>query len=158
MAHQNLLMLVDDRAVSLPDSTTPDWGLVPLERIERIEIVRGGLGNVIHGDNAVAGVVNIITKTGGKMGGRTDFAYGSYNTKKTWASGGSAEGQYAYELSTGYFESDGFRDNSDTLAQDYGISFRSNSNQRAQTYLTFGYHGDETGNPGSLSASDFNRR
>ena len=74
--------------------------------------------------------------------------------KRPGPQGGSAEGRYAYELSTGYFESDGFRDNSDTIAQDYGISFRSNSNQRAQTYLTFGYHGDETGNPGSLSSSD----
>ena len=42
-----------------------DWLAVPLNNVDRIEVVRGG-GSALYGNNAVGGVVNIITKTGGK--------------------------------------------------------------------------------------------
>ena len=37
---------------------------IPLNSIERIEIIRGNSGAVLYGDNAVGGVINIVTKTG----------------------------------------------------------------------------------------------
>lgn len=46
-------------------------GYVPIEAIERIEVIRGP-GSVLYGTNAMAGVVNIITKKGnGEKGGVT---------------------------------------------------------------------------------------
>ncbi len=38
-----------------------DWGTIPLDNIERIELIRGG-GSVRYGNNALGGVVNVITK------------------------------------------------------------------------------------------------
>lgn len=38
-----------------------DWGTVPLDNIERIEVIRGG-SSVIYGNNALGGVINVITK------------------------------------------------------------------------------------------------
>ena len=38
-----------------------DWGTVPLDNIEKIEIIRGG-SSVRYGNNALGGVVNVITK------------------------------------------------------------------------------------------------
>jgi len=38
-----------------------DLSLIPLDNIERIEIVRGG-NSSIYGADAVGGVINIITK------------------------------------------------------------------------------------------------
>ena len=61
-ASSNTLVLVDGRRVNLP---SVDWIHIPLERVRRIEITRGGRGSVLYGDNAGAGVINIITREEG---------------------------------------------------------------------------------------------
>ena len=57
----NPLVLVDGRRVNEIDLSGVDWTQIPLDQVERIEIVRGS-GSVLYGDNAAGGVVNIITK------------------------------------------------------------------------------------------------
>ena len=57
----NVLVLVDGRRVNEIDLSGTDWTQIPIDQIERIEIVRGA-GSVLYGDNAVGGVINIITK------------------------------------------------------------------------------------------------
>jgi iron complex outermembrane receptor protein len=58
-----LLVLIDGRAVYISLSGGVYWDTqdVPLEDIERIEVIRGPGGSV-WGANAVNGVVNIIRK------------------------------------------------------------------------------------------------
>jgi iron complex outermembrane receptor protein len=81
-----LLVLIDGRTVYSPLFNGVYWDVqeVPLEDIERIEVIRGP-GAAIWGANAVSGVVNIISKkasdtqglliTGG--GGTHDEAFGT---------------------------------------------------------------------------------
>jgi iron complex outermembrane receptor protein len=59
----NLLVLIDGRSVYTPLFSGVYWDLqdIPLEDVERIEVVRGP-GGAIWGANAVGGVINIITK------------------------------------------------------------------------------------------------
>jgi outer membrane cobalamin receptor len=40
-----------------------DFGLVPLDNVERIEVVRGG-ASALYGSDAIGGVINIITRKG----------------------------------------------------------------------------------------------
>jgi iron complex outermembrane receptor protein len=58
-----LLVLIDGRTVYTPTFGGVDWDTqdVPLEDIERIEVIRGP-GGTIYGANAVNGVINVITK------------------------------------------------------------------------------------------------
>lgn len=58
-----LLVLIDGRAVYTPLFGGANWDTmdVPLEDIDRIEVIRGP-GGTIWGANAVNGVINVITK------------------------------------------------------------------------------------------------
>jgi iron complex outermembrane recepter protein len=81
-----LLVLIDGRAVYTPLLGGVDWETqdVPLEDIDRIEVIRGP-GATIWGANAVNGVINIVTKKaeetqGGLVsggGGSEGQAYGT---------------------------------------------------------------------------------
>lgn len=59
----NTVVLIDGRRINQIDSGAVDWNLIPLENVERIEIIRGS-ESVLYGDNALAGAINIITKKG----------------------------------------------------------------------------------------------
>lgn len=153
-AQQNVLLLVDGRRVNLPDLSGPDWNLIPLDRIERIEVIRGSRGSVLYGDNATAGVINIITKRGLETQVAATGAYGSYDTVKGAASVSSAHGIFGYNVAASYLDSDGYRDNSETDNKDVGADLRLDPKQWLRLHLSTGYHYDETHNPGALLQSE----
>jgi iron complex outermembrane receptor protein len=62
-AHGRVLVLLNGRRLNRPDMAGINWLQIPLQDVERVEIVRGG-NSVLYGDHAVAGVVNIITRKG----------------------------------------------------------------------------------------------
>ncbi|CAM4048452.1 TonB-dependent receptor [Bordetella tumulicola] len=63
----NTLILIDGVPQNTNDLSAPSLGTVPLNRIERIEIVRGS-GSVQYGGGTTGGVINIITKQGNPSG------------------------------------------------------------------------------------------
>ena len=79
----NTLILLDGVPVNDPSVITNyfDINFLPLDQIERIEILKGGQ-STLYGSDAVAGVINIISKkTANKKAGVNGlFSYGSYQT------------------------------------------------------------------------------
>jgi len=151
----NSLVLVDGRRVTQADLSGSDWALVPLERIKRIEIVRGGGGSVLYGDNAAGGVINIITKEGEAFKTGAEVSAGSYHTRKANAYIGGSGQNLSYLLSGSYLKSDGYRTNSQTEGSDAGINFNYYQGDNFTLNLSSGYHQDNTGLPGALKDSDF---
>jgi vitamin B12 transporter len=85
-----VLVLVD--GVRLNDSRqgAPDLSRIPVDNIERIEILRGGT-SALYGADAVAGVVNIITKNKAEERFRLSLTNGSYLPRDAVEWDGSTE-------------------------------------------------------------------
>lgn len=60
-ADRHVAVVVNGRRVNPIDMSNVRWTLIPVDNIERIEVLYGS-GAVLYGDNAMGGVINIITK------------------------------------------------------------------------------------------------
>ena len=109
---ENTLILVDGRRLTDVDRSGVQWSSVPLEMIERVEILRGS-GAVQYGDGASAGVINIITRDPGREGSRAGAAVraGSWDTYELSGQLQAAGKQAALGLFAQNYESHGYRDN-----------------------------------------------
>ena len=71
--------LIDGFPVSIPNSGASDWNAIPLENIDRIEIVRGPASS-LYGHNSMGGVINMVTKSNfSNKTFRYDAGIGSFN-------------------------------------------------------------------------------
>ena len=101
-----LLVMVDGRTVYNPTFGGVFWNVldVPLEDIERIEVIRGPGGSV-WGANAVNGVVNVITKKArDTRGAMISMEGGNGGESGTLQYGGSAGQTVNYRLYAKYLD------------------------------------------------------
>jgi len=146
----NVLVLIDGRKVNSIDMSGPDWLQIPVESIERIEVLRGA-GSVLYGDNAVGGVINIITKKGaGKFSGRIGTALGSYKTRQDDIEIQGSEDKLSYYLYSKYYETEGYRANSALLSKDINARIDFDPADLLSLGISSGWHKDDYGMPGGL--------
>ena len=147
-------MLVDGRRVNQIDLSGVDWTQIPLDQIERIEIVRGS-GSVLYGDNAVGGVINIITKKPEKpFSFQTGVALGSYNYNKEYGSVGGKWGPLSAILSMGYNATEGYRENGFLRAKNVGGKIIYDLNDNISFTLSGAFNRDKQGLPGGLTQAE----
>ena len=93
------LVLIDGIPASDPSGVggALDFRMLPLNYVQRIEVVKGSQ-STLYGSNAVAGVINIITKksTDKPFSATASGSYGSYNTFEGDA---GVNGQFADNIS-----------------------------------------------------------
>ncbi len=77
----HILVLIDGVRAGSATSGGAAYGNIPIEQIERIEIVRGPRSS-LYGSEAIGGVIQIFTRKGGKEGVTPSFSFGggSYGT------------------------------------------------------------------------------
>lgn len=105
---RHTLLLVDGLRV---DSATAGLAAIehlPLEQIERIEILRGPASG-LYGSDAIGGVVQVFTRGGAGSGGaRASVGYGSQATRQVSASLGRDDGRTDVRLALGHSATRGF--------------------------------------------------
>jgi iron complex outermembrane recepter protein len=73
------LVLLDGQPLNQAYAGAVTWSSVPIESVDRIEIVKGS-SSALYGSNALGGVINIITKNPEKGEAQVSSKYESYNT------------------------------------------------------------------------------
>jgi vitamin B12 transporter len=105
------LILIDGMPAYDPStiSTAFDINHFPIDNIERIEIVRGAL-STLYGSDAIAGVINIITKKGGNKPASlySTLASGTYGTFKGVAGINGTVKETRYNLQYSRLQARGF--------------------------------------------------
>jgi len=114
-AKSNVLILVDGRRLNNPDLAAPDLSGVALKDVKQIEIIHGSAGT-LFGDQAVGGVINIITKTPEKYSAHAEVEIGSFNTKNLRGSISNKVDKLGYRLSVEKIDTDNYRQHN---KQDY---------------------------------------
>ena len=59
--NNRVLVLLDGFQISMPYSGSIDWNSMPLDFLERVEIVKGPVSS-LYGQNSMGGIINLVTK------------------------------------------------------------------------------------------------
>ncbi len=111
-SQHRVAVLINGRRINPIDLSNVRWSTVSLDMVERIEVMHGG-NAVLYGDNAMGGVINIITRRPEKgLHGDVEAKVGSFDTISTRASVGMGRDNLGLLLGANYFTSHGYRDRS----------------------------------------------
>ncbi|MEW6380148.1 MAG: TonB-dependent receptor [bacterium] len=105
---KRVLVLLDNQPLNIGYTGDVDWSLIPIDSVERIEVIRGP-SSALHGGNAMGGVINIITHKPKKLEAWAEYGYGTYNTNigkirfgNEWANRFSLFATYEKRKTDGY--------------------------------------------------------
>jgi len=104
----HLLVLIDGVEANNPaQSDEFNWGTLVAAHIERIEIIRGPQSSML-GSDAMAGVVNIITRSADQpLSANAFFETGGFNTQNNGISIGFKDGGFDMRLGVSDLQTDG---------------------------------------------------
>ncbi len=154
------LILLNGRRLNRTDMASVSWLSLPLDNIERIEIVRGP-GSVLYGDAAIGGVINVITRKGsGKPAFNISGMAGSYGLRSARAGLTGATGKWTYAVVGEHDHSDGYRDRSEYTAQGGGFDLAYNAHDLLNLSLSASFNRNDYQMPGALTEEQmhYNRR
>ena len=152
---QNTLVLLDGIRINQNDLGSTPLSAIPLNAIERIEILPGG-GAVQYGGGASGGTINIITR-GPRRGDKSGALFGGVGAlaaEQLRASATVAGDEMGVALSASHQGSDGYRSNNrlrqDSIAGDLRLF-----GKRSDLALKFGGDLQRLGLPGARDDNQF---
>jgi len=124
-----------------------------IDNIERIEILKGSQ-STLYGSDAIAGVINIITRKPNKKSISTsgNIQYGSYNTLHANAGISGTKNKFSYSMNYSFLNTSGINEAVDTITTIHqtdndaytknnlyvSLGYKPNSNFFIQPYFRFG--------------------
>lgn len=158
-----VLVLVDGKRLNKMDMQGIQWLSVPLQRVEKIEVVRGG-NSVLYGNSAVGGVINIITRGhvderefsstllyGGHLS--ETFGWGQINQQQVHAGFGGSD--YDLDVDFEHQSTDGYRDRTFHESLGANVNFEGRPTDLLSGRIGIAYNQASYELPGSLSEAQF---
>lgn len=150
-AASNSLILLDGLPLSNPDLGNIDINIIPLTQIDHIEIAPSSAG-VLYGDQAVGGVINIISKKDVPKERNITAAKGSFasNQETINLSDELAYG-FGYDLNAKHFFTDNFREHNKAQNNSANLLLSYNTSE-TNAYLRYFKIDQHLDFPGVLTA------
>jgi iron complex outermembrane recepter protein len=148
-AQDNTLILLDGQRMNPIDSGSVRWESIPMDSIERIEILNGG-GSVQYGDKAVGGVINIITRTDRVSPALVSVTAGSFGTAVTSGNYGKKFTDTKFDVNFSAANSEGWRDNSQASQGMANIGLTHYLNKVDKLFLLSSFNSQSYGTPGGF--------
>ncbi len=149
-AGSNTLILVDGRRLNnSSDRASPDLNSIDIQNIDRIEIIQGSAG-ILFGNQAVGGLINIITRRPEQFQARITAGAGDYAGYRLHADISDRPiDRLAYRLSASKAENNNYRDNNHTDRKDLNFHI-DYSHTNGSLFFEHQYLDDFQELPGSL--------
>jgi vitamin B12 transporter len=104
----HVLLLIDGVRSGSATAGSPNWGYLPLQQIERIEILRGAASS-LYGSDAIGGVIQVITRKGdGPLLFNAELGFGSHQTRAVSAGLSGGQQGWRYSLQAAQNRTRGF--------------------------------------------------
>ncbi|SVE19643.1 uncharacterized protein METZ01_LOCUS472497, partial [marine metagenome] len=112
-AKSNTLIMLNGQKLSNIDLSFVDFLTIPINSVQRIEVIKGNSASVLYGGNATAGAVNIITDQLLSFEDNYLFssAFGSYGQFEGFVGGTQSFDSFSITGNSNYIVSDGYRRN-----------------------------------------------
>ncbi len=147
---EQVLILIDGKRLNKPSSGQFDLNdiPVPVENIERIEILRGA-SSALYGADAMGGVINIITKRPDKPINKARIQYGRFDTKNLLFTTSRKLDDFGYFFTLEREDSHGYRPNTDYELWNLNGKLTYDLSKNVNAVLNIDYGHKELGSPGS---------
>ena len=149
LSSEYVLVMIDGVPIAGRESGALDLSNINLGNVERVEIVKGSMSS-LWGNHAIGGVINIITKKGGKPSFQLNTQYGTNNTSLIGLSGNFGKDKFQNVSKVTLGNSDGFDIDPDTYGKNV-LPFSLLNITNRSTY-------NDGVNSFSLGASYFNKQ
>jgi iron complex outermembrane receptor protein/outer membrane receptor for ferrienterochelin and colicins len=105
---RDIKFLIDGVPSGISYDRSLDLSQIPVDAISEIRVIKGA-ASVLYGPNAMGGVINIITKKGGKTPyTKLTASFGQNATRNYVVNHGASKGKFNYWITGSIRESDGF--------------------------------------------------
>ena len=151
---QNTLVLLNGQRLNEIELTSIRWSSIPLDTIERIEILRG-TGSVMYGGGATGGTINIITKAAeaGVRQATLGLSAGSANTRELSGSFNPGLERLGLMLNVNDFSSDNYRANNRVEQFNFGGQARLEG-EKGHVQFDFGVESQSLRLPGERTKAE----
>jgi iron complex outermembrane receptor protein len=150
-ANSNVLVMLDGRRLNpSTDAASLYLNDIPLHQVERIEVIQGSAG-VLFGNQAVGGVINIITRRPQPgTQAEVNLSAGSYARREAYASlSHAAANGFGLRLDARALDSDNYRDHNDLHSRSANLLLDYESDG-TRVFFEQRYLHDEQQTPGAL--------
>lgn len=145
----SITVFLDGMRVNEPSFNTINFDLIPVETIERIEIIPGP--NAIFGPNTLGGTINIVTKTGtGQRQVTAEVARGSFDRERYNVNTSGPVGDFNYYLSATQESETGFRDEGGGEVQRFFSKFGYHPSDKTDVNVSYTYVKDHLSQAGAI--------